>query len=507
MVSRVLRTKAAKLITVLLVLTVVIIASLIYKNHLERKRYEEQTVMAELYLKEGNFTQAVEAYKKALSMKNIDKERLSIGLAESYIGINDYDKALEVLRICYQNAMGSMIKEKIEEVTIRKNDFEFQSFISRGDKYFANQEYDKAIIEFEKAKRVKSKEFISYQRIAEAYMENGQYNKAHEEILDGLALTQSDELNKKLEEVDLLLLKVQYEEIINQASEYIYQENYAEAIKKYMEAITLLPSEEVGYFGLAETYIIMEKYDSAIMLLQSALKRVNSNNLVELSDKAITLSKNKEESQRMIKQIYNSAKQGDVQKLKSILMDPFVAEHIAVKTPIYYDPKGEGDVSMDNGLLINDRKTIYYGSLREGIKSGTGLYFLLRDSKDDQIFYYYSGEWENNEPNGIGETGEEIVSLDENGIKNVTTTITRGSFLNGLENGKMVKYFYRNEKEIDKITYIAQNGIPVPLLDKKGERIIKDNTGDYAIGKLYIGDEITEEYYYVNKNSLWGFVN
>ena len=105
--------------------------------------------MAQDYLEAGSFKEAQEAFQKALSMKYGDKEILSIGLAEAYGGVHDYDKALEVLRDRYEVKKTTAVKEKIEEITTRKSDHRFYQLISYGDTYFSNGEYMKAIDEYD----------------------------------------------------------------------------------------------------------------------------------------------------------------------------------------------------------------------------------------------------------------------------------------------------------------------------------------------------------------------
>src|SRR5690606_11864529 len=120
-----------------------------------------------------------------------------------------------------------------------------------GDIYYSKQEYDKAISEYENAKLIKSKEVTSYQKIAESYVKMGKYELAKEEIQEGLAITQSEKLNQILDIVNGHLLKQQYDNIIAQAEEFIFQENYNDGILKYQEAMQLLPKEARAYIGMA----------------------------------------------------------------------------------------------------------------------------------------------------------------------------------------------------------------------------------------------------------------
>ena len=87
-----------------LVTTVIFISVIFYfyNDKVSRIRYEEKAVMAKEYLEAGNYEEAQEAYLEALSMDYGDKELMSIGLAEAYAGMHEYDKALEVLRNRYE---------------------------------------------------------------------------------------------------------------------------------------------------------------------------------------------------------------------------------------------------------------------------------------------------------------------------------------------------------------------------------------------------------------------
>ena len=180
----------------------ILAAILIFNTYIVRKRYEEQTFKAQDYLESGNLKEAIEAYNVALSMKYGDKELLSLGLADAYARIHDYDRALEVLRNRYGVEQSIAVKEKIEEITIKKADYQFYQFISYGDAYFSNGEYSKAIDEYEQAKQIKSREVISYLKIVESYIEMEEYDLASEEIEDGLALTESERLKQLRNEVD-----------------------------------------------------------------------------------------------------------------------------------------------------------------------------------------------------------------------------------------------------------------------------------------------------------------
>lgn len=289
MLTGIFRTKERKVMTIILGLIIIVMGTIIIINYFDNRRFMEQAVMAENYLEAGNYDKAIIAYKKAISMKDMKEQNLAIGLAEAYIGIDEYDKALEVLRICYQKTSGINVKKKIEEVTLKKTEYEYNQFASRAEVYFSNQEYDKAIAEYENAKLVKSKEVRSYIRIAYAYIEKGEYEKAREEIIEGQILTNDENLEEILIIIDGYVNKTKYEQLLKQADEYISQENYQDGIAVYKEAIDLIPEESSAYIDLANVYLEQYKYEAAVNLLETAQEKMESKEIDDLLKTALEL--------------------------------------------------------------------------------------------------------------------------------------------------------------------------------------------------------------------------
>lgn len=467
-----------------------------------RRRYEEQAVMAQEYLEAENFEDAIRAYQKAMTMKYGDKELLSIGLAESYAGIHAYDKALEVLRSRYQVSGTKAIKEKIEDITIRKTDYNFYQTISFGDTYFSNGEYDKAIAEYEKAKLIKSREDISYIKIARSYMAKEEYNLAKEEVLEGMALTESESLKKMLEIAETGMNELTYDEILKKASEYIYQENYEEAIIKLNEAIRLIPEKDLAYNQMAELYIIMEEYEIAKSLLQNYLRSNSSDATREILDKVNRLIKQKIEKERVLNDLYTALNVVDIETITNIINDSFFIEKIASDTPYYYSPSGNLNLALGYGMLILDEKNIYAGGFKDNMKEGIGIQLIFNDTEQPS-WYYYQGEWDHDIPNGMGRTCEVIHKKDRDGNIQVLTTKTSGMFSYGLESGSMEKTFYINGEESGRVYYTAIDGRPKLFVDESGKAIKADRPDHYVIGEVYLNNEPSGEYYSVLNGTIF----
>ena len=81
----------------------------------ERRELREQLKMAERYLEEMDYEQAVVAYQAAIEIdpKNIDAY---LGLAEAYIGLNDYESAIDALQSGADETENDDIQERLEEL-------------------------------------------------------------------------------------------------------------------------------------------------------------------------------------------------------------------------------------------------------------------------------------------------------------------------------------------------------------------------------------------------------
>ncbi len=445
------RTKERKVVGAILGLAVIIILLIIITSSTRGVKFVEQAVMAENYLNAGSYEQAGEAYKTALTIKGSDQEALTIGLAQAYVGLNNYDKALEILRSGYEKLSSDKIKGKIEEVKAAKTDYEFLQSISRADVYFSNKEYDKAIAEYGKAKLLKSKDVASYQGIAKSYMMQEKYDLAREQILEGIDVTKSKELEAMLESIDNSILKKQYDDMIKQAEEYIYQENYKDGIAQYKQAILLLPAEVAAYDALAQIYIEQGSFNKAIQLLKEALLKIDDNGLKELLDTATQLLEEKKERENMLTGLSVALADRDIDSILTALKTEEFQEKIAADAPVYYGT-GEGDISKGTGMVIYNDTTIYYGDFVGGIRKGSGIYFIMTSSENGQGYYYYDGEWNNDIPNGIGETVE-MKPLKKDGKIYEDKTVISGSFYNALESGSMKQVHYEDGVEIDQNSY------------------------------------------------------
>lgn len=499
------RTKERRILIGLLAIVLLMTGIFAFLGYVTKRKYEEQAVMAEEYLKAGDYEQAVQAYLKALSMKNSNKELLTLGLAEAYIAMDNYDKALEVLRNQYMKKGSNTLKEKIEEVSAKKTDYEFNQVVAHAETYYSNGEYEKAINEYKKAKLIKSKEAISYQRIAQAYIALGNYNQARNEAMEGLALTQSEQLSAILSRVEHYLKDTQYTELLNTASEYIYQENYEDGILKLKEAIALFPREEAAYKSLAEVYIQLKDYESAVSLLEEILDKRESAALRELYNTAEGLRDEQKQREKLLKELYEAVRDADSDQILKLMENTFFTMKIAGSNPVYYSNNKEEKIENGNGMVILDQDHIYVGGFQNGLKNGVGVYFMRWQEKEKQGWSIYEGEWSNDYPNGMGKLTEEIAAKETDGKVHKLLTVSEGEFIIGLETDVHSKTFYRDGEERGSIKYHILSGIPQALTDANGKEIPAETKGSYVIAELLKNQQPTGTYYTVKEGTVWGF--
>lgn len=503
MLHGVFRTKEGKVIIAIMGLSVIIIGGFVFAGYTKDRQFGEKAAIAENYLNAGSYEQAIEAYEQALSMKNSDQELLTVGLAGAYAGINEYDKALEVLRSCYQKTSGLQVKEKIEEIISEKTEYEYLQSVSRAKVYYKNKDYDKAIDEYEEAKQIKSKDVTAFQGIVDAYIEMGEYDLAKEEVLEGQAITKDKNLDISLAVVDSYLRKEDYDTLIKKAAEYIYQENYDDGIEMYMEAIKLMPKENEAYIELAQIYLAKKQYEKVIEILSNAIELVENKEIKSLLTQAEEANTLEEERNKLMSQLYYALMDRKIAHITSIMELPIFSEDFVEDIPVCY-PSGEIDNIAGKALIIYDNKTVYYGEFHDGKKQGEGIYFTITEGSLENGYYYYEGHWNKDFPNGSGRTVEEKTLVNDRDEKYISITTTEGGFVNAVENGRMTRYFTVDGEDAGKMMYTAKNGVPMPLSSENKQVTPTPEASVYVIGILSLDNEVTGEYYSIEPQTIWG---
>ncbi len=157
-------------------------------------------------------------------------------------------------------------------------------------------------------------------------------------------------------------------------------------------------------------------------------------------------------------------------------------------------------------MIIYDSRNVYYGDVKDNVREGRGINFLLTEETPELGYYYYDGEWDNDLPNGSGISMEMKVLTDEDGNTYISKTQTEGNYKDAVENGRMLKKFYVQGEDTKRLIYTAQDGIPLPLTKGNDQPVPTSQAGCYVIGILSMENETTKEYYLVEPQTIWGVI-
>ena len=114
-----------------IVIVLVVFLLMVLSKSAEAKKLEEQLDLGDKYLCELQYEQAVVAYLAAIEIdpKNVDAY---LGLADAYVAMGEYDKAIEVLENALDELSGEaaeIIKDKLEEIRKAKEVAEVTSAV------------------------------------------------------------------------------------------------------------------------------------------------------------------------------------------------------------------------------------------------------------------------------------------------------------------------------------------------------------------------------------------
>jgi hypothetical protein len=108
--KRILIVSAIAIVVVILVVAAIVVNGSGSKNNLR-----DQLDLAEQYLSDLDYEQAIAAYEQALEIEPKCEEAY-LGLADIYVTLEDYDNALEILNEGYEQTGAESIAEKIQEI-------------------------------------------------------------------------------------------------------------------------------------------------------------------------------------------------------------------------------------------------------------------------------------------------------------------------------------------------------------------------------------------------------
>lgn len=131
----------------------------------------------------------------------------------------------------------------------------------------------------------------------------------------------------------------------------------------------------------------------------------------------------------------------------------------------------QGDVDSEGkpngtGLAIYERNSYYFGEWSHGKKSGRGTWFRFYIGQKNKanamgiyVSHSYSGEWENDLPNGEGAEHYEVdISQIDTSNKNIIQNVV-GNFTDGLYDGELYANTVDYIGTIQEWDAVAENGV------------------------------------------------
>lgn len=302
-----------------------------------------------------------------------------------------------------------------------------------GAKYLGEQNYEQAVVEFDKAIAIDPMNERAYIGKAEAYVGMGDYEQA--------AAT------------------------------------YATAVQTIPDGNDVWNAAEQFYLDYAQIYIDDGDLVKAVEILEEGDALLNSDRLKDKLDEVRArqeeLEREREEEQldarvqECLRQIYEQMVAGNYKEAVNIFNSFFTLEEeqgiLLSQEKYFYFPDGNM-TGTGIGLYACLPEVeggqyewyVYYGDYVNGGREGNGVYLLMGGSNVESVF---TCEWSNDAPNGYGEWAERWDN-GQVGVIDMERRMT-GNFRDGLLDGEGYCYF-RNDNVLMEyeFTFSAVEGVP-----------------------------------------------
>ncbi|MDD6328766.1 MAG: hypothetical protein PUA62_10015 [Lachnospiraceae bacterium] len=204
-----------------------------------------------------------------------------------------------------------------------------------------------------------------------------------------------------------------------------YQPDYADALAGRTECVR----------GAIEYYISIGGYEQADALISTYRDKITDINFVDLETRVADIRMTAEAGAKLMAKVYDAMAAGDYARMCEI-DGSAEAEDFAdmISTDCYlYAPDGftDGYTGKAAGLYKGSYiYYFYYGDYVDGVRSGSGVTFMLKDS-DFDTYEMYDGKWSNDMPNGNGVSG----TYHEWNADEYISTYEVGQYVDGYANG------------------------------------------------------------------------
>lgn len=267
-------------------------------------------------------------------------------------------------------------------------------------------------------------------------------------------------------------LKKAFAEQISLGERYLLEQKYEEAIIAFNLAIEIDPKSVDSYLKLSEAYSGIGDYESAASALEKGYELTQDSRLAEAMEKYRFLAGYGEVLSHLTdlmaqsdrNAVWDYQKGNEYQELAGSIED-------VVRYPV-------GD---NRYLLVYPCGHCYYGTMEDGKRSGYGIWSAYDYA--DQSSTYFEGEWSEDYPNGAGKSWLMDISNPED------LFYKEGTWVNGLENGRIDAIDYVGSEIEDPYFYTTVKGVPDEVVEPEPYlREYEDGIERYCI---YYDDEVS----------------
>lgn len=410
-----------------------------------------------------DYANALIQFQKALQYDSTQKIEIVSYLADIYIALQDYESAAELLQDYYNKTNARELYIKFEDTLELLLDSQYEKSLERGNRYFNEQEYSKALHEYLDAYELHPDRNEIVELVVSAYIENRQIDEAKAFYASINGKFDADTLNHIKLEINQASLRERYELLITEAEDFFYNGNVKESVSVYDKAISLMPYEVEAYEKLVDMYVSLQEYETAMLAIRSYEVKYGYEKLKEVEEYIKDKKEAEEEISRLMAQLYTLITDGEVDLVVSIMRDADYSKWIQSGQAYYFnynDQKISAQIPLKRGLVVYSSGTIYCGAFENGKRSGEGRYFGL--TEDSLGYFLYVGEWLNDLPNGGG-TLNTVMDANYQGKQEEFNVIVQGNYVDGFENGDMRRDFYIEDHYYGSLEYRCENGMPVPV--------------------------------------------
>lgn len=160
-----------------------------------------QLILGQKYIEDCDYEQAIVAFNRAIEIDEKCVEAY-LGLAETYIRMGEFDKALEIVEKGYELTEDAGLQEYIDMIQsenisqpdgkgakIMPKNEELTNQLNLGQKYIEDCDYEQAIVAFNHAIEIDERCVEAYLGLTETYIRMGEFDKALEIAEKGYEMT------------------------------------------------------------------------------------------------------------------------------------------------------------------------------------------------------------------------------------------------------------------------------------------------------------------------------